>query len=337
MKNLTLIKKAVNIIKPGSTVLPILGCVLVMDDNLTITDLNTSIIFKSVGIPLNFVQDAKEFVATCGFISNPVFEKANGKLTVSGNDGEVFTYRSEDEMSFPKIEAKDVEPIGTLSVKDCGLIKRALTVVGRDELRPAMCCVAVKAGFVMATDAHCAIFERTEFANTSQVLIGKKAARLMGLFTKSEFKLSASETHLLFENEHVKIIQRVDDNKFPDLLAILPTFCPIEMSVDRSEFVDALKKAGTCANHTTRAVTLGINSRLTISSEDIVDDKAYKRQISCKHTGENITIALNARMLLNIISTITTTEIKFGIIAPNRTVLINESAIQMPVILNQHA
>jgi DNA polymerase-3 subunit beta len=335
MKNFNLIKKAFAILSPKSTVLPILECVLVKDDTLTITDLNTTIVFKGVGINLDFVQYGKDFIKACGFIENPIFTKNGDKLNISGNE-ETFTYRIQDVGDFPKIEASDSVFAGNFSAKDGLLIQRALSVVGRDELRPALCTVAVKDGFIMATDGHCAIYEKSDFAYSKQILIGKKSARLMGIFTNSEFTLSLSETRIKIENQDVIIIQRIDDNRFPDLLGILPKEQPIEMTVDKKEFMAALKKAQSCSSTFTRAVILGVNGRLMVSSEDNIHDRAYKRQISCGHIGENIEIGLNVNMLMNIIGTVKAHELKFNISAVDKPVVINGNALQMPINLNNY-
>jgi len=335
MKNLTQIKKAYSIIKPKSTVLPILECVLVMNDQLTITDLNTSVIFKNIGIGLNFVQDAKEFINVCGFVGNPVFKQDGPKLCVD-TETESYSYRFEPIDNFPKIVFDGVNYIGKLNKEDCERIRRAVTVISKDELRPAMCAVCIKDGFIMATDAHSAIFERSDFTYSQQILIGKKSADLMALFPNGGYRISVSASRLVIENDDMIIIQRVDDNKFPDLLSIVPKEQPIEMKVDKNELKIAVKKALSCAGSAMHAVVFNVNSRLTLSSEDLMYDRAYKRQMSCNHTGADIEIGFNARMILKLIDSIKTPELSFKMTNASSCCVINENALQMPVMLNKY-
>lgn len=334
MKNLIQIKKAASILKPKSTVLPIIECVLIMGNRLTITDLNTSIIFKDIGIDFDFVQDAKEFINVHTFINNPILKKDGEKLSVTGND-ESLTYRCEDIGNFPKITFDDVVSIGTLGANDCSRIKRALTVISKDELRPAMCAVAIKDGYIMATDAHSAIFEKSDFAYSKQILIGKKCADLMSIWSKSGYAVSLSDSRLVLENEDVIIIQRIDDNNFPDLLAILPKESPIEMIAEKKDIEIAVKKALSCASSINNIIVFNVNGQLSLSSEDTMRDRSYKRQMSCTHTGENIEIGFNAKMLLKLIDTIKVPELILKMTSSNKLCIINDSSLLMPVMLSR--
>lgn len=330
MKNFDYIKKAFSVLKPKSTILPILECVCVLDNRLMITDLNTSIIFKDVDLAINFVQNGTDFIKACGFIANPKFEVNGQKLTISSDD-ETFTFSGEDTDNFPKIQYDGVVAVGKIGAKDCKLIQRALSVISRDELRPALCMVAVKDGYIMASDGHSAIFEKSEFANSKTILVGKKCAKLLDIFEDDGFSVSLSETRLVFENDIAIIVQRVDDNHFPDLMAIVPKECPISVSVAKKEFYATLKKALLCAPSMMYTVVFNVNGRLTISSEDHTYGMAYKRQISCEHTGDNIKVGFNAKMLLNLISTIKTKEINLNLTESSRACVINKNSLLMPV------
>jgi DNA polymerase-3 subunit beta len=196
-----------------------------------------------------------------------------------------------------------------------------------------MMMVAITNGHIMGTDAHCAIFEKADFACSKQILIGKKCAKLMAL--GSNFSVSISETHLVLENSDMIIVQRMDDNRYPDLLAVVPKQPAIEMTVAKKDLEATVKRADVCANPYTRMIVFEVNGRLTISANNLDFDTSYKRQISCEHSGDDLKIGLNSRFLLNLIKTIKSPEITFSFTENTKAFLINKSALQMPVALNQ--
>jgi DNA polymerase-3 subunit beta len=335
MKKINTIKKAFSALAPKSSVLPILECVLVIGNRLIITDLNTSVIVKDIDIPLDFVLEGKDFIKACGYVDNAKFEKKEQRITIS-NEDESFTFYSENVGDFPKVEYPDAISVGKLPASDVAHIMRASTVISKDELRPAMMCVAIKDGYIMGTDAHSAIYEKSEFGCSKPILLGKKAVKLVGLFPKSDWVVLLSDQKVVLENDDIIIIQRVDDNRFPDLMAVIPKELSIGMTVNKTDFKSAVTRALLCAPKTLYSVTLEVNSRLTVSSEDVMTNNAYKRQLSCKHTGDTITVPLNGRMLLNLINGIKADELTFGMYNQDRCVVINGSSLLMPVKSNNY-
>jgi DNA polymerase-3 subunit beta len=163
------------------------------------------------------------------------------------------------------------------------------------------------------------------------VICARKAVKLLALFSEGDWAVSLSDQKVVFENDDIVIIQRIEEYKFPDLMAVVPKEIPILATVNKKAFQTTIIKALICAPRINCDVLLDINSRLTLSSEDDMTNNAYTRQLSCQHTGPDIKVALNGRMLFNLIKNIKSEELVFGMKNADGAVTINGSTLVMPI------
>ena len=101
-----------------------------------------------------------------------------------------------------------------------------------------------------------------------------------------------------FKFGNIKMICRLIDERFPDYDNVIPTQNNIQMSIERSDFLGALKRISIYANKTTHQVRLKITgSELQISAEDLDFSNEANERLSCEHDGEDIEIGFNAKFL----------------------------------------
>lgn len=235
-------------------------------------------------------------------------------------------------------------------------INNTIFATSNDELRPAMTGVYVKLDETnttfVATDGHRLVrYRRVDVASDTgmAIIIPRKALNLLKSTLPSEnsnvvVQYNASNAHFDFNN--IKMICRLIDERFPDYENVIPTENPIQMRIDRNEFLGSLKRISIYANKTTHQIRLKITgSELSISAEDLDFSNEAKETLACEHDGEDIEIGFNAKFLVEMLGNLYSKEVMLQMSAPNRAGLLvpgekdeNEDILMlvMPVMLNNY-
>lgn len=142
------------------------------------------------------------------------------------------------------------------------------------------------------------------------------------------------------------MICRLIDERYPDYENVIPSGNNNIMTIDRTEFLGALKRISIYANKTTHQVRLKITgSELQISAEDLDFSNEANERLSCEHDAEDIEIGFNAKFLIEMLSNLDSNKIKLTMSAPNKAGVLhpddkdeNEDILMlvMPVMLNQY-
>ena len=157
-------------------------------------------------------------------------------------------------------------------------INRTLFAAGSDDLRPVMSGIffelyADNVRFV-ATDAHRLVrYARTDASapETSSFIVPKKPRRCSR--TRRAQSLSTFRSpnpNACFTFDDVTIMCRLIEGKYPNYEAVIPKDNPNRMTINRTLFLQAIRRAAIFANKTTHQVRLRIaGSELTVSAEDL--------------------------------------------------------------------
>ena len=142
------------------------------------------------------------------------------------------------------------------------------------------------------------------------------------------------------------MICRLIDERFPDYENVIPANNDNQMTINRMELLNSLKRISIYANRTTNQVRLKITgSELQISAEDLDFSNEANERLSCEHDGEDIEIGFNARFLIEMLNNLESKEITIQLSEPNRAGLIvpkeksdNEDILMlvMPVMLSNY-
>ncbi len=366
----TLLKQlqAVNGASSSSTVLPILENFLfeIKDGSLTIsaTDLQTSM---TTSLPVESKEDGKVAVPSKILLETlktlpdqPVAFSVDAQtfaIEISAGDGK-YKLSGENGEDFPKIPA--VENASSVRMPASVLaeaINKTIFAVSNDDLRPAMtgvfCQLSPQNITFVATDAHKLVRYRrndTKSDAAASFILPKKALTLLKASLGSDdsaVSLEYNSTSAFFRFGNINLICRLIDERYPDYEAVIPQSNPNKLTLDRSQFLNSLRRVVIFANKTTHQVRLKINgSELNISSEDVDFSNEAHERLGCQYEGEDMEIGFNAKFLIEMLGNLEGDEVTLEMSTPNRAGLLipqtnndNENVLMlvMPVMLNNYA
>ncbi|WP_033563835.1 DNA polymerase III subunit beta [Sphingobacterium sp. SYP-B4668] len=349
----------------SSTVLPILENFLfeIKENTLTIsaTDLQTSMV-TSLQIESKeegrVAMPSKILIETLKTLPDqPVAFSVDTKtlaIEISAGDGK-YKLSGENADDFPKIPT--VDNTSTVNIPAPVLaeaINKTIFAVSNDELRPAMSGVLVQLAeqstTFVSTDAHKLVrYRRTDIKTEkpASLILPKKALSLLKSSLPSDdisVTIEYNNTNAFFQFGNIFLICRLIDERYPDYEAVIPQVNPNKLTVERSLFLNTLRRVVIFANKTTHQVRLRISgSELHISAEDLDFSNEAHERLSCQFEGEDMEIGFNAKFLVEMLNNLSSEEVIIEMSTPNRAGLLipavkddNEDILMlvMPVMLN---
>lgn len=351
----------------SSTVLPILENFLfeIKDNMLTIsaTDLQTSMV---TSLPIEAKEEGRVAMPSKILIDTlktlpdqPVAFSVDTKtlaIEISAGDGK-YKLSGENADDFPKIPV--VDNVSTVKLASSILseaINKTIFAVSNDELRPAMSGVLVQLNeqniTFVSTDAHKLVrYRRTDVGaeKSTSIILPKKALTLLKSSLPSDdtsVSIEYNNTNAFFHFGNINLICRLVDERYPDYEAVIPQVNPNKLTVDRSLFLNILRRVVIFANKTTHQVRLKINgSELHISAEDLDFSNEAHERLSCQFEGDDMEIGFNAKFLVEMLNNLNCEEVVLEMSSPNRAGLLvpavkadNEEILMlvMPVMLNNY-
>ena len=250
----------------------------------------------------------------------------NGKYKVMG----------ENPDNFPKEPAADESSSFSMtSAQLLNAINKSIFAVSTDDLRPAMTGVFFeldkKSISFVATDAHRLVkltYSNVSCPEKSSFIVPKKPLNLLKSSlpdNEDELTLSYNSNHLFVKHGGTELVCRLIDARFPDYKVVIPADNPYKMTVNRSQFQNALRRVSVFSNKSTNQVALSITgSELQLSSQDVDFSFEGNERMACQYDGEDLQIAFNAKFLIEMLNGADSDEInmelstatKAGIIKP---------------------
>mgnify|MGYP001627250414 CR=1 FL=1 len=202
---------------------------------------------------------------------------------------------------------------------------------------------------LVATDAHrlvrC-IKTDVKCPKNDSFIVPRKALFQFknALNSPGEVKLSYNRNHLFVSTDDVQLSCRLIDARFPDYKVVIPADNPYKLIVSKNEFIGALRRVNVFANRTTNQVVLDINGNsLHLYAQDVDFSFEGNETMNCQYTGEDMKVAFNAKLMLELITVLESDEILFELSSPNRAGLIKPTEkreqedlliLLMPLMLN---
>ncbi|MFY7651524.1 MAG: DNA polymerase III subunit beta [Chitinophagaceae bacterium] len=269
----------------------------------------------------------------------------NGKYKVPG----------ENPDNFPKEPAND--DTTAFNMTSTGLvtaINKTLFAVSNDDLRPAMTGVFFELSpehvqFV-ATDAHRLVkYKRTDASapQTQSFIVPKKPLNLLKNAlpdNDDNITISYNTNHLFVNHSGLQMICRLIDARFPDYKVVIPAENPYKLTLTKADFQSALRRVSIFSNKSTNQVALTITgSEIQLASQDIDFSFEGTERMRCEYDGQDMAIAFNAKLLIEMLSAVDTSDVKMELSSPTRAGLIkpteqNEGEdllmLVMPLMLN---
>lgn len=250
----------------------------------------------------------------------------NGKFSIMGQNAE----------DFPEQPELDEEGSSSINISHVALqkgIDKTLFATADDELRPVMNGIFIElapeyVGFV-ASDAHKLVrYRRTDAKaefESSFILPKKPASLLKNLLPKEEFdvKLEFDDKNAYFILSNYKLICRLVEGNYPSYNSVIPTNNPNKMIIDRSSFYNTVKRVSVFSNAASNLIKLNINeNQLIVSAQDIDFSISAVERLNCEYEGDEIEIGFKSTFLQEILSNISTSDVKVEMSDPTRAGLL---------------
>lgn len=306
---------------------------------LTATDLET---MMRVTMEVNDAQDSGRICVPSKILLEYLKNLPEQPVTFTINEQELSVeiasdagkYRIGGEKAddFPKEPAPDDATSFTMpSIALTEGINKTLFAVSTDTLRPQMTGVffemAPDSLTFVSTDAHRLVQYRRDdvscpvTATQGFVVPRKPLQQLRSTLPADEtqLRISYNSSHLFVQTDKLSMSCRLIDAKFPDYKAVIPTDNPFRLTVNRADFISALRRVGVFANKTTNQVVLDIaGNELQISAQDIDFSYEGKERLNCQYSGEDMKIAFNAKLMVELVNNIDGTDLNVELSTPTR-------------------
>ncbi|TJY35909.1 DNA polymerase III subunit beta [Pontimicrobium aquaticum] len=279
----------------------------------------------------------------------------NNTIEISSNHGKyALAYANGEE--FPKAVALENPSATTLSGDVLSTaISKTIFAAGNDDLRPVMSGVffqfSTDSLTFVATDAHKLVkYSRSDVSanETAEFIMPKKPLNLLkGILagTDEDVLIEYNDSNAKFTFDSSVLICRLIDGKYPNYEAVIPKENPNKLTIDRTQFLNSVKRVSIFSNKTTHQIRLKIaGAELNISAEDIDYSNKAEERLTCDYQGDDMQIGFNSRFLTEMLSNLSASEVQLEMSLPNRAGILtpidgldegeNVTMLVMPVMLN---
>lgn len=248
----------------------------------------------------------------------------NGKYKVMGESPE----------NFPKEPvADDTTSFTMTSSALISGINKTLFATSTDDLRPAMTGVFFELDTegiqFVATDAHRLVkYKRNDVScpKEDSFIVPRKPLTLLKSAlpdNEDEITLNYNENHLFVTHGNLQMSCRLIDARFPDYKVVIPQGNPYRLTVNRMDFMGALRRVSIFSNKSTYQVALNITgSELQLSSQDVDFSFEGNERMQCQYNGEDLMIAFNARFVIEMLGATNSEEVYMELSTPTKAGLI---------------
>ncbi len=279
----------------------------------------------------------------------------NNTIEISSNHGKyALAYANGEE--FPKTVALE-NPTATTVASDilAAAISKTIFAAGNDDLRPVMSGVFFQFSTdnltFVATDAHKLVkYTREDISatETAEFIMPKKPLNLLkGILATSndDVVIEYNDSNAKFVFENSVLICRLIDGKYPNYEAVIPKENPNKLNIDRTQFLNSVRRVSIFSNKTTHQIRLKIaGAELNISAEDIDYSNKAEERLTCDYQGDDMQIGFNSRFLTEMLNNLTSSEVQLEMSLPNRAGILTPidgldegehvTMLVMPVMLN---
>lgn len=344
MVGLAAVERAVG----GSSNLPILKNILLSaregNVTLTATNLELAITHEVSGKVLETGEITCPFGILNTVVKNVVAERItlerSGKKLLVSTDNYEAQIQSQDPKEYPLIPSiSDGAKSAVFQGNVLGEALQSVVIATQyTDIRPEISGVLFRfhEGGVtfVATDS----FRLSEYILSSKELPAHGIDAIVPLRTTEEalriaqgggkeftVEVLVDSNQIFFRTATTRVISRLIDGRFPEYHAIIPKEVKNEATIDREEFMRAIKLTSSFAGRA-NDITLSISENkksLEISSSDAaLGENRY--QIPVKVKGEKFSVAFNWRYLLDGLKIYQGTHIALGVNAPDRPVVMRD-------------
>ncbi len=279
----------------------------------------------------------------------------NNTVEISSNHGKyAVAYANGEE--FPKAVALDNPSTATISGDVlASAISKTIFAAGNDDLRPVMSGVFFQFSpenlTFVSTDAHKLVrYTRTDLKadEVAEFIMPKKPLNLLkGILSgyPDDVTIEYNESNAKFSFGNTVLVCRLIDGKYPNYEAVIPKDNPNKLTIDRTQFLNSVRRVSIFSNKTTHQIRLKMaGAELNISAEDIDYSNKAEERLTCDYQGDDLQIGFNSRFLTEMLNNLASNDVLLEMSLPNRAGILTPSdgldegeaitMLVMPVMLN---
>jgi DNA polymerase-3 subunit beta len=255
-----------------------------------------------------------------------VTEKGNSVTISCGKS--FFKIMGLPKEEFPKLpESGGEESFCIPQKKIKELIRKTLFAVSRDETRYALGGVLFhvkkKEITAVATDGRRLAKVRREKGKDGKIekeliLPAKAVSEINRLMedTEEEVKVSIGKNEVTFEFNEIIFMARFLKGKFPEYENVIPKTHNIKLSMNREEFLSAIRRVSLLASEKSNSVKLNLYPKKVVLTASTPELGEASEEMDVSYDGEEEVMAFNPAFLMDFLRNETCEEIYFYIINP---------------------
>ncbi|BCB95080.1 DNA polymerase III subunit beta [Dissulfurispira thermophila] len=185
---------------------------------------------------------------------------------------------------------------------------------------------------VVGTDGHrLALSEKTIAAKSKEekkMIVSRKSIAELRRFLSNEekpVKVLIGKNHVFFKIDDIQFLTRLIEGTYPNYDQVIPIANEKILSVDRNLLAKSLRRVSIMSKERSNAVKVDIDSNTVIISASNPDLGEASDEISASYSGGAMTIAFNARYILDALNVMTSQNVILKLNEPlSPTMIIEE-------------
>jgi DNA polymerase-3 subunit beta len=212
-------------------------------------------------------------------------------------------------------------------------ISCTLFASGEDDLRPVMNGVffditGEDLTFV-ASDGHKLVrFKNLDVTGNepASFILPKKPANLLKAILPREegnVTIGFDTNNAYITMAHFIIVCRLIEGRYPNYNGVIPKDNPYHLTIDRIQFLNALKRVTVFSNSASSLIKLNVSENsIFISAQDIDFSTSAEETVACVYDGATMSIGFKGTYLIEILNNIPSEEVVLQLADPSRAGLI---------------
>jgi len=307
----------------------------------------------SVAVPAKILLDTLKTFSNIPITME--IDQENFGISLLAGEGK-YRLAGQDPEEYPK--PAELDAASSVTMESDILFKavsKTLFAASNDEMRPAMtgvfCEFTPENVTFVATDAHKLVrYRRNDITveeSASFILPKKPINQLKNILSTDDapVEITYNDKNARFVFKNITMICRLIDGKYPNYIAVIPQENPNHLILDRSPFLNALRRVSLFSNQATYQVKFKISgTELHLTAEDLDYSNEAKERLTCHYEGDDMEIGFNSKFMAEMLTNLETEQVRMEMSKPNRAGLIfpvsdenkDEDILMlvMPVMLN---
>jgi DNA polymerase-3 subunit beta len=332
---------------------------------ITASDLETTLVTRmnlqnasesgSIAVPARILTDTlKEFPEIPLTFE---IDLTNLSIVINSENGK-FTIVGQNAGDFPQMPVVKPDKKSSIEISPDVLlngISKTLFATADDELRPVMNGVFIELSpddmTFVASDAHKLVrYKRTDSKaeeNASFILPKKPAGLLRNVLPKEENNvvMEFDDKNAFFAMTDYRLVCRLVEGNYPAYNSVIPVNNPNKLTIDRTEFLNTLRRVSVYSNQASNLVKLQLTgNQITVSAQDLdFSISAYER-LNCQYEGEEMEIGFKSTFLIEILSNLPSNDVLMELSDPTRAGILLPAEVEnegedilmllMPMMIN---